>query len=539
MKIRSLIISVAALLVGLAASAQRYCNPLPMPVGEDGVAAGDVSVFLDDDGTYYMYCTGGGAWVSKDLLDWEYHYVPGIVTAPDVHKYNGKYYLTGNDITIWEADSPLGPFHDLGPFKNTGGPELGWKVPFDSMFYVDDDGTPYLFWPGRGRTGIYGAELDKNDLTRFVAPPTHLFSYNPTHWFEHFGERNEYQNVSWIEGPWIFKRNGLYYCVYSCSGTQWKSYAAGYYTATSPLGPYTFAGNNPLLRNMQGIVQGPSHGSIVLGPDGNYWAFYTVIMSMGGRRIGMDKIVFDDYGNMSVEVTDTPQPAPLAKPGTRDGKSVPVSIGKIARGRLGGKPGVSSEQPGFYSSYAVDDYSGTIWKPDPSDKEPCLTFDLSTADGINVIDLFDVDGLRIIFGNNERGRMAAPAAAPAQGQGPRPAAPAGQAPRPAAAPARQSFPTGGGMFMPPGGLPVYKYKLEGSMDGENFYMLVDKTNNTKITDNVFEDITPRQCRYVRLTITGWPEGINLGIIEATIFGRYSGYINPTNPQENDRYLFNY
>ena len=95
------------------------------------------------------------------------------------------------------------------------------------------------------------------------------------------------------------------------------------------------------------------------------------------------------------------------------------------------------------------------------------------------------------------------------------------------------------MFMPPGGLPVYKYKLEGSLDGENFYMLVDKTNNTKITDNVFEDITPRQCRYVRLTITGWPEGINLGIIEATVFGRYSGYINPTNPQENDRYLFNY
>ena len=126
MKTRFLIISLAALFLSVWAGAQRYCNPLPMPVGEDGVASGDVSVFLDDDGTYYMYCTGGGAWVSKDLLNWEYHYVPGIVTAPDVHKYNGKYYLTGNDITIWESDSPLGPFHDLGPFKNTGGPELGW-----------------------------------------------------------------------------------------------------------------------------------------------------------------------------------------------------------------------------------------------------------------------------------------------------------------------------------------------------------------------------------------------------------------------------
>lgn len=502
-----------------------------MPVGEDGVAAGDVSVFLDDDGTYYMYCTGGGAWVSKDLLDWEYHYVPGIVTAPDVHKYNGKYYMTGNDITIWESDSPLGPFHDLGPFKNTGGPELGWKVPFDSMFFVDDDGTPYLFWPGRGRTGIYGVELDRNDLTRFVSAPTHLFGYNPMHWFEHFGEANEYENVSWIEGPWVFKKDGIYYCAYSCSGTQWKSYAAGYYTATSPLGPYTYGENNPLLRKKDGIVQGPSHGSIVLGPDGNYWAFYTVIMTMGGRRIGMDKILFDDYGNMSVNVTETPQPAPLAKPGTRPGKSLPISIGKIARGRIGGKPGVSSEQPGFYASYGVDDYSGTIWKPDPSDKEPCLTFDLSTADGINVIDLFDVDGFRIIFGNNERVRNFAVPAAPAAG-----ASPAANAP---ARPAAQSFPTGGGMFMPAGGLPVYKYKLEGSMDGKEFYMLVDKTENTRIADCAFDDITPKQCRYVRLTVTGWPEGINLGVIEATVFGKYSGYMIPVNPQENDRYLYHY
>ena len=93
--------------------------------------------------------------------------------------------------------------------------------------------------------------------------------------------------------------------------------------------------------------------------------------------------------------------------------------------------------------------------------------------------------------------------------------------------------------MPAGGQPVYKYKLEGSMDGQNFFMFVDKTNNTRIADSDFVDIDPRQCRYVRLTVTGWPEGINLGVIEATVFGRYSGYMNPVNPQENDRYLFNY
>ena len=59
-----------ALCTVLAASAQgpRYCNPLPMPIGPGGNASGDVTV-LEEGGRYYMYCTGGGAWVSDDLLN--------------------------------------------------------------------------------------------------------------------------------------------------------------------------------------------------------------------------------------------------------------------------------------------------------------------------------------------------------------------------------------------------------------------------------------------------------------------------------------
>ena len=54
--------------------------------------------------------------------------------------------------------------------------------------------------------------------------------------------------------------------------------------------------------------------SIVEGPDGNLWQFYTIVLSNppGGRRIGMDRITFDKDGNMAVTVTDTPQWAPNA-----------------------------------------------------------------------------------------------------------------------------------------------------------------------------------------------------------------------------------
>jgi xylan 1,4-beta-xylosidase len=45
----------------------------------------------------------------------------------------------------------------------------------------------------------------------------------------------------------VHKRKGTYYLHYSASGTQWKTYADGYFTAKSPLGPFSYAPNNPLL----------------------------------------------------------------------------------------------------------------------------------------------------------------------------------------------------------------------------------------------------------------------------------------------------
>ena len=262
---KTLLAATAALLMGFGAIAQTYCNPLPMPIGPGGNAAGDVTV-IEDGGKYYMCCTGGGMWVSEDLLDWEFHPVANIPVAPDLVKYNGKFYLTGNSDHVYVADNPLGPYEDLGLFKNTGPVEKGWNGGFDTKIYVDDDNTPYLFWPGRGISGIYGVKLDPDDLTRFDGEPVHLFGFNPMHAWERYGEFNEYPGVAWIEGPWIIKRNGIYYMEYSASGTQWKTYAEGYYTATSPLGPYTYASNNPLLRKTEGLVTGTAHGSILQIP---------------------------------------------------------------------------------------------------------------------------------------------------------------------------------------------------------------------------------------------------------------------------------
>ena len=55
------------------------------------------------------------------------------------------------------------------------------------------------------------------------------------------------------------------------------------------------------------------------------------------------------------------------------------------------------------------------------------------------------------------------------------------------------------------------------MDGENWTMALDRTGNTEQRNTIFEEFKPVECRFVRLTVTGWP-GQQLSVIEFTAFG---------------------
>ncbi len=482
-----LVTSAALAQAPVTGKAVRYCNPLPMVIGQGGNASGDVTV-IKDNGKYYMFCTGGGAWISSDMVNWTFQRVANVPVAPDIVKYNGSYYMCGNDGPLYKADNPLGPYTSLGPWKNTPGIKEGWNGPFDMKIFIDDDNKPYLYFPGRGISGIYVVQLDPTDLTKFAGPVKHLFAFNSEHVWERYGEMNEYTDVAWVEGPWLLKRNGIYYLEYSASGTQWKTYAEGYYTSKSPMGPFTYAPDNPLLLKTDGLVTGTAHGSIVEGPDGNFWQFYTIVLSNppGGRRIGMDRIVFNKNGNMSVKVTDTPQWAPgvVTDPAKGNSGSIPVTINKIRAMNALSK--FSSEQPGHDAAYAVDNSSGTWWEPAPTDSLPTLTVELSPATRFDMVQLFTIDGVRLMFNGGRRGFG-------------RPAAGAAQTPPPVA--------------------DVYQYRIDVSMDGKTFTPALDQTGNNISRNTIFEEIAPVKCRFVRLTMTSWPKTSPLGIIEYTIFGK--------------------
>ena len=486
-----ILLAALSLCAGIQAQplSRQFCNPLPMEIGPGANASGDVTV-MEHNGTYYMFCTGGGAWVSKDLLNWEYKevkHVARIPVAPDVAKFNGKFYMSGNDAPLYVADDPLGPYTLVGDWTNTGDISEGWNGAFDTHIFVDDDNQPYLFWPGMAISGIYSTKLNKDDITQFEGPVTHHFSFNPNHVWERQGEHNEYPDVAWIEGPWIYKYKGTYYLQYSASGTQWRTYAEGYYKSKKLEGPYKFAENNPLLRRTDGVVTGPAHGSMVTGPDGNIWQFYTVVLRSGGRRIGMDRVIVDKKGNLICDVTDTPQWAPgvVADPKKGDSGSIIISVGKTTMSTGEGFPGAAkiatSAKPGRGPEYAIDDNTATWWEPEDDDAQPTLMISLSPAVDRDRVQTFAVDGARILFGG------------------------------------------GAGRGVRNAGLPVYKYKMEVSMDGKSWTTVVDQSANKTPRNVVFDEFAPVEARYVKLTMLDWPKTGNFSILDFSVFGKATGW----------------
>ena len=516
---------VEALHAGLASpvigKSLRYCNPLSMETSSQngsaqGVSLGDVTV-VKEGNKYYMFCTGGGAWVSEDMVNWKYSAVEGRVpVAPGVFKYNGYFYMSGNNAPLYRSKDILGPYEQVGDWKTLSGqPWSGksangntWTGAFDVDFF-EDANKPYMYYPGRGVEGVYVVQLDPEDLSQFASEPKLLFSFDKSHIWERYGEMNEFTDVTWMEGPWMIKHNDTYYLEYSASGTQWLSYATGVYTSKSPLGPFTYAPNNPVLRKTTGVVTGPAHGSVVKGPDGNWWQFYTIVLANppGGRRIGMDPVGFDKDGNLFVHgATETPQWAPgvVADPANEnDSGSIPLTVNKLRA--MNQRGSFSSQRTGRDAAYAVDNSNGTWWEPAEDDNQPTLTIDLGPATEFDVQQLFTIDSCRIEFttgggfgrGFGGRGRGGRGFGAGLQG--------------------RRGAPTP----QPANTTIAHQYKIEASTDGTNYTTVLDKTSNNVTKYIEFEEIPPTVCQYVRFTMTDWPNrpSSTLGIMEFTVFGK--------------------
>ncbi|HCS63817.1 MAG TPA: secretion protein [Cellvibrio sp.] len=256
------IFTTAALVLG-ALNTPNCLAQNPLNFGSN-IRTADPSGHVWADGKMYLYTSHDEecqqdfhmkdwyAFSSSDLVNWKTYgpilkvsdltWADNFAWAPDAAYKNGKYYLifpAGNGFkdranpeksTKWMglgvavSDSPT------GPFKDAIGKPL-WTAPYanDPSLFLDDDGKAYLYFHGMN-TDYQVAEMADDLLSiKGGLQKMDMGGYEPK-----------------MEGPWVFKRNGIYYFTMPENNR-----TLAYYTSKSPKGPWKY----------RGIIMEEEHGN--------------------------------------------------------------------------------------------------------------------------------------------------------------------------------------------------------------------------------------------------------------------------------------
>lgn len=267
-------------------------------------------IYPTTDGTKGWLSTSFTCWSSDNLVDWknegvildlpkDLSWAKVMAWAPAIAQKNGKYYFyySGDvNIGVAVADKPTGPFKDpLGKPLIPRGTRRGQMI--DPMAFVDNDGSAYLYW-GQGNCNI--VKLNKDMIS---CDTSKIISIKPK---------------GYNEGPFMIKRKGIYYLMWSEYDTRDPRYSIAYATSTSPLGPFTKAEGPPVLKG-KGVVKGAGHHSVlqVPGTDDWYIAYHRFKIPDGdgyNRETCISQMRFDKQGKiLPVDVFEKIRPVKIKK----------------------------------------------------------------------------------------------------------------------------------------------------------------------------------------------------------------------------------
>jgi GH43 family beta-xylosidase len=217
-------------------------------------------------------------------------------------------------LRVATADRPEGPFRYSG---NVLTPDERFAI--DASPFRDDDGQWYLYY---ARDVIEGERVGTSiavdlllDMERLAGHPTAVLSATAD-WQLFLRQRSMYGNVyDWytLEGPFVVKRAGRYWCFYSGGAWTGGGYGVSYAVADSPLGPFVEpASDGPaLLRSRPGELEGPGHNSVVVGPDANdYLVYHAWDAGHTARRMCIDRLEWTADAPRTDGPTLRPQPLP-------------------------------------------------------------------------------------------------------------------------------------------------------------------------------------------------------------------------------------
>lgn len=291
------------------------------PVIQGWYADPEIAVF---GSTYWIFPTYSAAFreqvfmdafSSPDLIRWTRHahvidtavisWADSAMWAPCAIRKEDKYYLffAANDLQTPEsewynpekhkgmtggigvavAEHPGGPYEDL-----LGKPLIGRVIngaqPID-QFVFQDAGNYYIVYGGWGRCNL-GMLNDEFTALKPFDDGTLVKEITPE---------------GYVEGPVIFRKDDIYYMMWSEGGWTNESYRVAYGTSENVAGPY--ARHSIVLKKDPEIATGAGHHSVlqIPGTDDWYIVYHRRPIPNRGRdhRVTcIDRLYFDEAGNI-------------------------------------------------------------------------------------------------------------------------------------------------------------------------------------------------------------------------------------------------
>ena len=341
---------------------QTWCTSDPAPMVHDGTMY--VYTGHDEDGADFFWMQEWRVYSTQDMVNWTDHGSPLALEsfswaddrawASQTVERNGKFYwyicahskLSGGmAIGVAVGDSPIGPFKDaLGkPLFENG----SWDH-IDPTVFIDDDGQAWLMW---GNPQCYYLKLNED----MISYSGELGLLDMTE--EAFGapvmskrEKDKKYKDSYVEGPWLTKRNGTYQLLYAAGGVPEH---ISYSTAPSPTGPWKYAGEIMPLCDTKSFT---NHCGVADYKGHSYFFYHTGKLPNGGgfgRSVAVEEFKYNADGSFPTIMPTDEGVKPLEKFNP---------YRKVEAETMAFSKGVKTEQNDEVGVYVTDIHNGDYIK---------------------------------------------------------------------------------------------------------------------------------------------------------------------------------
>lgn len=343
----------------LLETGERYENPIPdanQPYRDNSVEAQVLAGKTEESATknqslagdpyilrynnkFYLYVSNNSwyctyrVWESLDLLHYTYlgeydlldangnrtenddatnqGYELECPWAPEVHYWNGEFYMytsphaKGNMVLKSTTGLPYGDYQVVNDYIN---------IQIDGSFFIDDNEGKWFVYPN-GPTVSTGPTEKSYNMPK-VLKMTNMYTPSSPKTTGNLSKAGI--TGDWVEGPFLFKRDGIYYLIGTGEAVGQPAYRLNY--AYNDSGSVAGAANwstemEPnLIINTEGDYNSYGHGAVTVGPNlDSYWFTYHMnrMANGSGRTIAINRIEFSGT-RMSVIGQDKETAAPEA-----------------------------------------------------------------------------------------------------------------------------------------------------------------------------------------------------------------------------------